>query len=495
MKKILTIILLTISLSNVFSQLDGCTVDIRVELGSPYTTFLVSPKVFEVKGVTIEPGQELNAEDEIANSASYEVGDIGISIDIGGSNIVLAADEILPDFGAASAQILNVQITNLKCPNACEITDIIINTNELVQTEPPIIPNYYVGDYYNINNNFLFSSSFSENSITLNWVIEDTTNTFEKYWDTFWIVQNAITDITVNCEETGECSVDASQTELGIIMNRPNGSCYRVVCKDNGDVVTEPYDCPFLTSTDLEFIDVMGGTFDMGCIAEQSDCDNDEFPVHSVTLSSFKLSKYEITNAQYAAFMNAVGVESNGVLNGINYIFLVASQIDYVAGTFVPKEGRENYPVIMVRWDGAQAYCNWAGGRLPTEAEWEYAARGGNLSKGYLYSGSNTANEVAWYDENSGGTNIQHVGTRNPNELGLYDMSGNVLELCSDWYNENYYNNSPTNNPQGPANGTDKVRRGGSTSRSALGIRVSERDQVPVNGASTGMGFRCAKDF
>jgi len=231
----------------------------------------------------------------------------------------------------------------------------------------------------------------------------------------------------------------------------------------------------------------------MGCTPEQSSCNSDESPVHSVTLSSFKLSKYEITNAQYAEFMNAVGA-IGGSLGGVLYISTNTSEIDYIGGVSVPEVGRENYPVSSVYWAGAEAYCTWAGGRLPTEAEWEYAARGGNQSQGYIYSGSNNINDVAWYSSNSG-SDTHLVGTKNPNELGLYDMSGNVQEFCNDFYDSGYYSISPSNNPQGPASGSSRVTRGGSRYVGSSNQRVSYRDDRCNPCSASSLGFRCAKDF
>jgi formylglycine-generating enzyme required for sulfatase activity len=152
-------------------------------------------------------------------------------------------------------------------------------------------------------------------------------------------------------------------------------------------------------------------------------------------------------------------------------------------------------PAVMISWNDAQAYIialnNLTGKkyRLPTEAEWEYAARGGKKSQGYKYSGSDNVDAVAWYDENSG--YISHpVGTKEPNELGIYDMSGNVWEWCSDWYDG--YSDLPQTNPPGPSSGLRRVIRGGNYILYAQAIRVSMRSGWDPNNLSPYIGFRLA---
>jgi formylglycine-generating enzyme required for sulfatase activity len=204
----------------------------------------------------------------------------------------------------------------------------------------------------------------------------------------------------------------------------------------------------------------------------------DEEPEHSVTLSNFSISKYEITNAQYATFMNDIGADINGSFNGEEYLDMddVDIQISYTSGQFIVDAGKEDYPVIEVSWFGAKAYAEHYGGRLPTEAEWEFAAKGGNSSSGYTYSGSNTIGDVAWYTSNSGSA-TQVIGTKSANELGLHDMSGNVWEWTNDWYDANYYSSSPpSSNPQGPTTGAGRVYRGGSWDGNAFNCRVANRN-------------------
>ena len=243
---------------------------------------------------------------------------------------------------------------------------------------------------------------------------------------------------------------------------------------------------------------VNGGTFQMG--SPSGTGNNIEHPQHSVTVSSFRISKYEITNQQYADYMNAIGANSNGSVGGVEYLAIATSscQISHNGSSFVVDAGKENYPVICVSWYGAKAYSEYYGGRLPTEAEWEFAARGGNSSIGYTYSGSNTLDDVAWYYDNSQNPNndmnqgrgTHTVGTKSANELGLHDMSGNVWEWTNDRFNQNYYSSSPSNNPQGANSGNTRIYRGGNWNFSADSNRVSYRDYYFPTMISANMGFR-----
>ena len=201
---------------------------------------------------------------------------------------------------------------------------------------------------------------------------------------------------------------------------------------------------------------VSGGTFTMGVTSEQgSDADSDEKPTHSVTVSSFYICKYEVTQALWKAVMGSNPSNWKG----------------------------DNLPVERVSWDDCQTFIRKLNAltgknfRLPTEAEWEFAARGGNNSRGYKYAGSNNIGDVAWYDGNSG--NKTHtVGTKSPNELGIYDMSGNVWEWCQDWYGS--YSSASQTNPTGASSGSYRVLRGGSWYYGARFCRSSLRsDNAP----------------
>ena len=238
-----------------------------------------------------------------------------------------------------------------------------------------------------------------------------------------------------------------------------------------------------------EKVSVAGGTFTMG--SPNGTGGTDEEPEHSITLSDFSMSKYEITNAQYATFMNDIGANINGSFNGVEYLDMVNIdlQISYTSGQFIAQSGKENHPVVVVSWFGAKAYAEHYGGRLPTEAEWEFAAKGGNSSSGYTYSGSNTIDDVAWYITNSGGAS-HPIGTKSANELDLHDMTGNVWEWINDWYDNNYYSTSPSNNPQGPSTGTYRVYRGGSWDGNAIYCRVADRGYNNPVFTNDNLGFR-----
>ena len=197
---------------------------------------------------------------------------------------------------------------------------------------------------------------------------------------------------------------------------------------------------------------VEGGTFRMGATSEQDgDAYDNEKPVHSVTLSGYYIGKTEVTQALWKAVM------------GSNWSCFKGDDL----------------PVEQVSWNDCQEFIRKLNSltgqnfRLPTEAEWEFACRGGNNSRGYKYSGSNYIDNVAWYGDNSG-DKTHPVATKLPNELGIYDMSGNVWEWCSDWYDK--YSSGAQTNPKGPYDGSCRVRRGGSWDGNARRCRSSWRD-------------------
>lgn len=230
-----------------------------------------------------------------------------------------------------------------------------------------------------------------------------------------------------------------------------------------------------------EMVMVDAGSFEMG----STDGLPDELPVHTVNITRpFYIGIYEVTFEEYDTFCeDTIGYNKPDDRG----------------------EGRGKRPVVGVDWHDAVAYCNWlgekeeltpcysgkgkmtkcdfsaSGYRLPTEAEWEYAARGGQKSQGYTYAGSDSPDKVAWYDDNSDGQ-IHPVGQKQPNELELYDMSGNIFEWCWDWYDEGYYASSPSSDPQGPPPPRvknpwelNRVRRSGSWRESSDSVRTTTR--------------------
>ncbi len=218
----------------------------------------------------------------------------------------------------------------------------------------------------------------------------------------------------------------------------------------------------------FKMIKVEGGTFTMGATAEQEDdAWNTERPAHQVTLSDYYIGQTEVTQALWEAVMGSNPSSSKG----------------------------DNLPVEQVSWEDCQTFIeklnrllsNELGGMrfaLPTEAQWEFAARGGNKSKGYKYAGSNNSSNVAWYS----GYHAHPVARKQPNELGLYDMSGNVWEWCQDWYGR--YSRNVQTDPQGPASGEGRVIRGGSWASSAENCRVSNRSYNKPLTRGNVLGFR-----
>lgn len=236
------------------------------------------------------------------------------------------------------------------------------------------------------------------------------------------------------------------------------------VCAQNDDLII------LANGVSFKMISVEGGSFYMGCSSEEYNCFDAEAPQHHVTLSNYYIGETEVTQALWNVVMDNNPSLSIG----------------------------DNLPVDNVSWNDCQNFIlklNKLTGkkfRLPTEAEWEYAARGGKFHENYEYSGSDDLNTVAWNWDNSS-EDTHPVKTKSPNALGIYDMSGNVWEWCNDWYDENYYSISSSYNPLGPSSGEKRVMRGGSWCNTDEG-RVSRRRAIlpSYSGGRYGYGFRLA---
>ncbi|HOI64330.1 MAG TPA: SUMF1/EgtB/PvdO family nonheme iron enzyme [Mesotoga sp.] len=334
------------------------------------------------------------------------------------------------------------------------------------------------------------NGEISGNSSTFTWTGSDSDGTITKYEyrkdEGGWVSNGTSTSYTWNGYSEGQHK-------------------FEVRAQDNEGAYSNIISWSFTYSTGTivvgEMVLVEGGTFMMG--DTWGDGRQNELPVHEVTLSyDFFVGKYEVTFEEYDAFCDATGRSKP---NDSGW-------------------GRGTRPVINIYWKDAVAYCNWlseknnlpkaydsngnlldassyettditkvVGYRLLTEAEWEYAARGGNESMGYKYSGSNTASDVAWYSENSGGK-THEVGTKLPNELGIYDMSGNVWEWCSDWYSSNYYSTSPSINPYNHTSSSRRVERCSGWREGIGGVKVSNRyGESPSTYRYSDLGFRVAR--
>ncbi len=220
----------------------------------------------------------------------------------------------------------------------------------------------------------------------------------------------------------------------------------------------------------LKYVWIPAGTFMMGCSPGDSRCEDHEKPAHQVTITKgFWMGQTVVTLGAYKRFARAAG---RGLPMGLVFI------TGWTDG---------NMPMINVTWDDAQVYCSWAGGRLPSEAEWEYAARGGSTEATY-----GPLDDIAWDSANSG--RPHEVGQKHANRFGLYDMLGSVLEWVNDWYDPNYYQASPSQDPTGPAIGQSRVLRGGSWVNNPRNIRASFRLKSNPDTRNFTFGFRCGGD-
>ena len=223
-----------------------------------------------------------------------------------------------------------------------------------------------------------------------------------------------------------------------------------------------------------EMVLIPAGSFEMGDHFDGGD--DDELPIHEVELDAFYMDAYQVTVGQFKPFIEDSGYDYDDW----------DSVAEYSSG--------DGFPMVYVSWNDATAYAKWAGRRLPTEAEWEYAARGGLAGKRYP-GGDRVSHDDANYDGIGGKdkwSECAPVGSFEANEYGLYDMAGNVWEWCQDWYGSDYYSKSPAKNPSGPGTGSYRVLRGGSWASTVDNLRVAyRRNHGSPAGRYANYGFRC----
>jgi formylglycine-generating enzyme required for sulfatase activity len=261
---------------------------------------------------------------------------------------------------------------------------------------------------------------------------------------------------------------------------------------------------------------VEGGTYSMGTSTGGAE----ERPVHKVTVSSFYICEHEVSVAEYQKFIGETGKSMPQPPDKEWMETHKYTQMFYVSSGKEWWGWEPQYPMHHITWSDAVEYCNWIsaknglekcyvknadggwnfdksknGYRLPTEAEWEFAARGGNKSLGTKYSGSNNINEVAWYDETSKLAGPQNIKTKKANELGIYDMSGNVWEWCSDYYKSDFYSTSPEKDPICTTVMPYRVLRGGSWHYAADMSQITTRDGPKSGVTNYNYGFRLAKNI
>lgn len=276
-------------------------------------------------------------------------------------------------------------------------------------------------------------------------------------------------------------------------------------CRAAADTWVRPADSMIM-------LHVPAGSFLMGAEDGEPEADRDEFPQHRVSLDAFWIDRTEVTNAQFRLFVDASGYKTTAEGERAGYVFTVTegwaltAGVDWrhPAGPDSDLLGLDQHPVAHVTWYDAQAYCEWAGARLPTEAEWEYAARGpqanrypwGDAFEGDRLNFCDSNCDFDWADEpyDDGYARTAPVGSypAGASWIGALDMAGNVWEWLQDWDDSNYYDHSPSRNPAGPSTGTSRVLRGGSWSFNSHYVRSADRDFDPPDRRYDDYGFRCA---
>ncbi len=283
---------------------------------------------------------------------------------------------------------------------------------------------------------------------------------------------NELMETDANAMQTGSKNVAKSLLGSSVSNSGSFRNSYTSSSHGSGQDYTET-----AFGINMKMIWVEGGSFLMGCTSEQGNCNSDEQNVRRVTVDGFYIGMLEVTQSQWEKVMGTsiYQQKSKAITNST-----------YGVGS--------DYPMYYVSWDEATEFCRLLSNKtgktytLPTEAQWEYAARGGKKADGTKYAGSNVIDAVAWYGENSGSTS--HVcGSKRANALGIYDMSGNVWEWCKDWYASSYVNYD-TNNPTGPSSGSACVNRGGGWETLASYCRVAVRFRYTPSFRYYDLGFR-----
>ncbi len=286
------------------------------------------------------------------------------------------------------------------------------------------------------------------------------------------------------------------------------GSNYQAKIIADDGVEDEPTPSKIRQKDGMKMRLIPEGEFSMGAHHDVGWAD--EKPVHTVYLDAYHIDETEVTNEQYCAFLNDYGKNTDAA--GHTLLNLNWALIEKVGNTYKPKAGYAKHPVIVVSWYGAAAYAQWAGAHLPTEAEWEKAARGGLVGKKFPWGDDITTHDDANYDGTGGRDKwdkTSPVGSFPPNGYGLYDMAGNVWEWCADEYSSTYYSVSPKDNPLGPGTPvffvdddftnvtiwSERVLRGGPWGIDPFSLRCAQRNSFVAFESDFDFGFRCSQDF